>query len=56
MSLIVILASIIDAGYYLNLIKQIFFFYNDYEINNATSKLDLAGYIYHIIITRYLKK
>ena len=45
MSLIAILTSVIGAGYYLNLIKQIFFYDNDYEINSITSKLDVTGYI-----------
>jgi len=33
MALIAILTSVIGAGYYLNLIKQIFFYKNDYVIN-----------------------
>ena len=45
MSLVAILTSVIGAGYYLNLIKQIFFYDNDYEINSATNKLDVTGYI-----------
>jgi NADH-ubiquinone oxidoreductase chain 2 len=45
MSLIAILTSVIGAGYYLNLIKQIFFYDKDYEINSATNKLDVTGYI-----------
>ena len=33
MSIVAILTSVIGAGYYLNLIKQIFFYKNDY-VNN----------------------
>ena len=45
MSLVAILTSVIGAGYYLNLIKQIFFYDNDYEVNSATNKLNITGYI-----------
>lgn len=45
MSLIAILTSVIGAGYYLNLIKQIFFYDNDYEVNTVTSKLNITGYM-----------
>ena len=45
MSLIAILTSVIGAGYYLNLIKQIFFYDSDYEVNTATNKLNITGYM-----------
>lgn len=45
MSLVAILTSVVGAGYYLNLIKQIFFFDNDYEINSAINKLNITGYL-----------
>lgn len=40
MALIAILTSVIGAGYYLNLIKQIFFFKEDYQINPSLSSND----------------
>lgn len=46
MSLIAILTSVIGAGYYLNLVKQIFFFKENYKINPSIEKLELVGYIY----------
>jgi len=45
MSLIAILTSVIGAGYYLNLVKQIFFFKQDYKINPAMDNLELVGHI-----------
>lgn len=45
MSLVAIITSVIGAGYYLNLVKQIFFFKNDYQINPAVDNLELVGYI-----------
>lgn len=45
MSLVAILTSVIGAGYYLNLIKQIFFFKENYKINPSLDNLKLVGYI-----------
>jgi len=45
MSLVAILTSVIGAGYYLNLVKQIFFFKQDYKINPAMDNLELVGHI-----------
>ena len=45
MSLVAILTSVIGAGYYLNLVKQIFFFKEDYKMNPAFDNLELKGYI-----------
>jgi NADH-ubiquinone oxidoreductase chain 2 len=45
MTLVAILTSVIGAGYYLNLIKQIFFFKDNYRINPSISNLNLVGYI-----------
>ena len=49
MSLVAILTSVIGAGYYLSLIKQIFFFKHDYMINpvilQKSSYVKLTGYI-----------
>lgn len=53
MSLIAIITSVIGAGYYLNLVKQIFFFKNDYKINPSTDNLELVG---HILPTGWIRK
>jgi NADH-ubiquinone oxidoreductase chain 2 len=45
MTLVAILTSVIGAGYYLNLIKEIFFFKDNYKINPSISGLNLVGYI-----------
>jgi len=49
MTLVAILTSVIGAGYYLSLIKQIFFFKDDYKINPSVSQsvknLNLVAYI-----------
>ena len=44
-SLVAILTSVIGAGYYLNLIKQIFFYSSIYEKNNSIRNLTLLAYI-----------
>lgn len=45
MSLVAILTSVIGAVYYLNLIKQIFFFKSDYIINPSLENIKLKGTI-----------
>jgi len=51
MAIIAILTSVIGAGYYLNLIKQIFFYKNDYKknpslySNSFANSSSLVGYI-----------
>ena len=49
MSFVAIITSVIGAGYYLSLIKQIFFFKHDYMINpvllQKSSYIKFAGYI-----------
>jgi len=45
MALVAILTSVISAVYYLNVIKQIFFFKNDYIINPSLENLNLQGSI-----------
>jgi len=45
MTLVAILTSVIGAGYYLSLIKQIFFFKHDYKINPSVKNLNLVAYI-----------
>jgi NADH-ubiquinone oxidoreductase chain 2 len=41
MAIVAILTSVIGAGYYLNLIKQIFFFNSDYKINPSLNSNDV---------------
>lgn len=45
MSLIAILTSVIGAGYYLNLIKQIFFYKSNYEMNPYIEDINLKVYM-----------
>jgi len=45
MTLIAILTSVIGAGYYLSLIKQIFFFKDNYKVNPSVNDLNLVGYV-----------
>ena len=45
LSLIAILTSVIGAVYYLNLIKQIFFYNNDYKTNPSIDDIVLKGHI-----------
>jgi len=53
MALIAILTSVIGAGYYLNLVKQIFFYKSDYQKNTAVDNRTLTG---HILPNDYSKK
>jgi len=46
MALVAILTSVIAAVYYLNVIKQIFFFKDEYKINPALENLNLKGDLY----------
>jgi NADH-ubiquinone oxidoreductase chain 2 len=43
--LVAILTSVIGAGYYLNLVKQIFFYKSDYNINSSINHITLPAYI-----------
>ena len=60
MSLIAILTSVIGAGYYLNLIKNIFFFKNDYKLNTAIYNVDTNNIVENKhneeFITSYITK
>lgn len=47
MALTAILTSVIGAAYYLNLIKQIFFFKDNYKKNPSVENLELKGYIHN---------
>lgn len=56
MTLVAILTSAIGAGYYLNLIKQIFFFKDDYKINPSVKNLNLVAYINSTSSSNSIKK
>lgn len=45
MALVAILTSVIGAGYYLNLVKQIFFYKSNYQKNTTIDSKILTGYI-----------
>jgi NADH-ubiquinone oxidoreductase chain 2 len=45
LALVAILTSVIGAGYYLNLVKNIFFNKSDYKINPSINETLLRGYI-----------
>ena len=48
MALVAILTSVIGAAYYLNLIKNIFFFKENYKRNPSLDNLNLKGHIYNL--------
>ena len=52
MSLVAIITSVIGAGYYLSLVKQIFFYQNNYKINTSIHNITPIG---HIIPNAYYK-
>lgn len=54
MSLIAILTSVIGAAYYLNLVKQMFFYNSNYKLNTLTSNINIVGYV--IPTTLFSKK
>lgn len=56
MSLVAIITSVIGAAYYLNLVKQIFFFKENYKINPSVNNIDLTGYIVPFHYTENHKK
>jgi NADH-ubiquinone oxidoreductase chain 2 len=47
LSLIGILTSVIGAVYYLNIIKEIFFYSSEYEINPMLKNVNIDGNIYN---------
>jgi hypothetical protein len=47
LSLVAILTSVVGAVYYLNIIKEIFFYKPEYKINNLLKTRKLLGYIYN---------
>ena len=46
MALIAIITSVIGAGYYLNVIKNIFFYKTDYNKSPAVDVISITGYIF----------
>ena len=53
MALVAIITSVIGAGYYLNLIKQLFFFKPNYQKNPSINNIVLTG---HILPNDYLNE
>ena len=53
MALVAILTSVVGAGYYLNLIKQIFFYKSNYQKNTSIDSKTLTG---HILPNNYYGK
>ena len=47
LSLVAILTSVVGAVYYLNVIKEIFFYKPEYEINSLLTNEYLFSYIYN---------
>lgn len=47
LSLIAIITSVIGGGYYLNVVKEIFFYSSEYKINPLLKNLTLTGNIYN---------
>ena len=47
LSLVAILTSVVGAVYYLNVIKEIFFYKPEYEINSLLTDENLFSYIYN---------
>ena len=47
LSLVAILASVVGAVYYLNIIKEIFFYKPEYKINSLLKNRKLSSYIYN---------
>jgi NADH-ubiquinone oxidoreductase chain 2 len=45
MSLVAIITSVIGAAYYLNIVKQMFFYKENYKINPSIAEKNLIGYI-----------
>ena len=47
LSLVAILTSVVAAVYYLNVIKEIFFYRPEYKINSLLKEKKLSSYIYN---------
>ena len=47
LSLVAILTSVVGGVYYLNVIKEIFFYTPEYKINSLLKDKKLSGYIYN---------
>lgn len=48
MALVAIITSVIGAAYYLNLVKQVFFYKDNYKMNPSIDNLNLVGYVISI--------
>jgi NADH-ubiquinone oxidoreductase chain 2 len=47
LSLVAILTSVVGGVYYLNIVKEIFFFKPEYKLNSLVKDMKLLGYIYN---------
>ena len=47
LSLVAILTSVVGGVYYLNVIKEVFFYTPEYKINSLLKDKRLSGYIYN---------
>ena len=47
LSLVAILTSVVGAVYYLNIVKEIFFYKPEYKINSLLKNRKLSSYIYN---------
>lgn len=47
LSLVAILTSVVGAVYYLNVIKEIFFYTPEYKVNSLLKDKKLSGYVYN---------
>ena len=47
LALVAILTSVVGSVYYLNVIKEIFFYTPEYKINSLLKDKKLSGYIYN---------
>jgi NADH-ubiquinone oxidoreductase chain 2 len=45
LAIIAIITSVIGAAYYLNIVKQIFFYNNDYKVDSLIADAGIIGYI-----------
>ncbi len=58
-TIIAILTSVISAGYYLNVVKQVFFDSNEFELDDSFKNIqhdcEIAPYIYNRYNTNYVK-
>ena len=57
LSLVAILTSVVGAVYYLNIVKEIFFYKPEYEINSLVKNRKLSSYIFNKnnVLVKYLE-